>query len=370
MDFMSLAAASAAARRREVDQHQRRRRTATGLTGTDYAVEKARRQGLDQPPAVRGRRRQRRARRPGRSAARPWPRTPSPSATCSTRQYSLTVGDISNIEQPGADRRRPHEAECRGPRQHGHVGVGGDPDGYTDEEPAPAWPPPTSPGSRPRSWSTIPTSELDPALLRAHLMATAIAHDDVTGKSNDYGLGRVSGYLAHWDHTNNDGWSNYWFYGGVSTAGGYAYGDITVPPGTKRLVVVLTWDEPAASAGASRAVTYDLDLWADQHRRTAAIRPARAASIASRLHRRQRRVHRRQQSAGRHVPVEGRPRQRPDLRGCPTAWPPRSSAATRRPSHDGLRDGSGDAPVVGSTFPVTMRVVDPVLRGVGRPGRT
>ena len=30
-------------------------------------------------------------------------------------------------------------------------------------------------------------------MLRAHLMATAIAHDDVTGKSNDYGLGRVSG---------------------------------------------------------------------------------------------------------------------------------------------------------------------------------
>ena len=48
---------------------------------------------------------------------------------------------------------------------------------------------------------------MHPALLRAHLMATAIAHDDVTGKSNDYGLGRVSGYVAHWDHTNNDGWS-------------------------------------------------------------------------------------------------------------------------------------------------------------------
>jgi hypothetical protein len=34
-----------------------------------------------------------------------------------------------------------------------------------------------------------------PAFLRSHLMATAIAHDDVTGKSNDFGLGRVSGYL-------------------------------------------------------------------------------------------------------------------------------------------------------------------------------
>ena len=36
---------------------------------------------------------------------------------------------------------------------------------------------------------------------------------------------------------------------------GFAYGDVTVPAGTQRLVVVLTWDEPAASAGASRAVT-------------------------------------------------------------------------------------------------------------------
>jgi hypothetical protein len=44
---------------------------------------------------------------------------------------------------------------------------------------------------------------------------------------------------------------------------GYPYGDVTVPPGTRRLVVVLTWDEPAASAGASRAVSYDLNLWAD-----------------------------------------------------------------------------------------------------------
>ena len=39
------------------------------------------------------------------------------------------------------------------------------------------------------------------------------------------------------------------------SAFGFAVGDITVPPGAKRLVVVLTWDEPPASAGASRAVT-------------------------------------------------------------------------------------------------------------------
>jgi hypothetical protein len=93
-------------------------------------------------------------------------------------------------------------------------------------------------------------------------MATAIPHQDVTGQSNEYGLGRVSGYLAHWAHTNNDGWSTHWFDGGVNGFG-FAYGDVTVPPGTQRLVVALTWDEPAASAGASRAVAYNLDLWVD-----------------------------------------------------------------------------------------------------------
>ena len=101
---------------------------------------------------------------------------------------------------------------------------------------------------------------LNPALLRAHLMATAIGHDGATGKANDYGLGRVSGYLAHWAHPNSDGWSTYWSSGYVNSSG-YQYRDITVPPNTRRLVVVMTWDEAPASAGASRAVLYDLDLW-------------------------------------------------------------------------------------------------------------
>jgi hypothetical protein len=103
-----------------------------------------------------------------------------------------------------------------------------------------------------------------PALLRAHLMATAIAHEDFVSRSNLYGLGRVSGYVSHWDHPNSAGWSTYKFWGGVNSQG-FQYNDIVVPSGTKRLIVVLTWDEPAASAGASRAVTYDLDLWVDRN---------------------------------------------------------------------------------------------------------
>jgi len=103
-----------------------------------------------------------------------------------------------------------------------------------------------------------------PSLLRAHMMATAIAHDDVTGKSNDFGLGRVSGYLEHWAQFDAAGWTTNWFWGGVNSSG-FQFGDVTVPAGAQRLVVVMTWDEPAASAGASRAVTYDLDLWIDQN---------------------------------------------------------------------------------------------------------
>ena len=93
-------------------------------------------------------------------------------------------------------------------------------------------------------------------------MATAIAHDDLPGKSDTFGLGRVSGYLAHWDHPNNDGWHTHRFWGNVTSLG-YQVRDITVPPNTRRLVVVMTWDEPPASAGASRAVMYDVDLWLD-----------------------------------------------------------------------------------------------------------
>ena len=103
-----------------------------------------------------------------------------------------------------------------------------------------------------------------PALLRAHLMATAIGHEDTSQKTFDYGLGRVSGYLAHWDHQNNDGWATHKFWGGV-TSQGFQYHDITVPVGAKRLVMVLAWDEPQASAGASQALSYDVDLYVDHN---------------------------------------------------------------------------------------------------------
>jgi serine protease AprX len=109
-----------------------------------------------------------------------------------------------------------------------------------------------------------PYFRFNPALLRAHMMGTAVARHDVTAKSNDYGLGHASGYVAHWTHPNSDGWSTYTFSGSVNSEA-YHYTDIDVPAGAKRLVVVLTWDEPPASAGATGAVTWDLDLWVDRN---------------------------------------------------------------------------------------------------------
>jgi hypothetical protein len=109
-----------------------------------------------------------------------------------------------------------------------------------------------------------------PYLLRAHLMATAILHDDTTspadntaGGRNDHGMGRVDAYLAHWAMDDPNGWQTAWSWG-VVNAGTFISHDLTVPDGAERLVVVMTWDEPPASAGAPAAVIYDLDLWADR----------------------------------------------------------------------------------------------------------
>jgi subtilisin family serine protease len=108
-----------------------------------------------------------------------------------------------------------------------------------------------------------------PQLLRAHLMASAIPHEDQTvppnntdGGRNDYGLGRVSDYEAHWARPNPNGWQTRWAWQTI-TDKKWGYFDVDVPSNTDRIVAVMTWDEPEASAGASRAVTYDLDLWAD-----------------------------------------------------------------------------------------------------------
>ncbi len=206
----------------------------------------------------------------------------------------------------------------------------------------------------------------NPALLRAHMMASAIAHADVTRKSNDYGLGQVSGYLEHWARFDANGWNSNWFWGGVN-ASAFQAGDITVPAGTQRLVVVLTWDEPAASAGASRAVTYDLDLWVDHNADCSDPRGA-CGEYLVRFQHRQCRVRRRRQSSGGHLSVEG----------LAVQCPQRLHASLRHGLHDHPRrsDPTPDGlPVDRGEHRSWLHLrgrrdrLGPVLRGVGRSGR-
>ena len=173
-------------------------------------------------------------------------------------------------------------------------------------------------------------------------MATAIPHNDVTGKSNDYGLGRVSGYLAHWSHTNNDGWSTHWFDGGINSFG-FAYGDITVPrhPAPRRRCSPGTSRRPAPGRAGPSPTTWTCG--SDHNDRTAATRAARVRGVRVAFRHRQRRVRGRQQPAGRQLPAEGRAGQRPDL---PAALrhdrhdhPRRSDAG-----HDRRPDAAGDEP--------------------------
>ncbi len=109
-----------------------------------------------------------------------------------------------------------------------------------------------------------------PHLLRAHMMASSILHNDddtprnnSSGGRNTYGLGRASTYISHWARSGSNGWSGHWASRSITNSS-WGYRDITVPSGTDRLVVVMTWDEDAASSGASKAVKYDLDLWVDR----------------------------------------------------------------------------------------------------------
>ena len=118
-----------------------------------------------------------------------------------------------------------------------------------------------------------------PALARARLMASAIRVDAwlaspeafPADNSNGpgwlqarYGLGKASARTSVLMRNQADGWTN---GGSVATlaAGEYGHRDITVRPGTSRLDVVLTWDEPPAEAIGS-TVLNDFDLYLDHGR--------------------------------------------------------------------------------------------------------
>ncbi|MDE0421765.1 MAG: S8 family serine peptidase [Gammaproteobacteria bacterium] len=124
----------------------------------------------------------------------------------------------------------------------------------------------------------IPGLREEPAALRAHLMAGAIRpagfledtdgfrrhNTDGPGRlQNVYGLGKVSARTAVLTRDDDDGWT----VGAVAfdaDADSYAYHDVVVPPGSSRLDVVLSWDEPPAELIVT-PVLHDLDLWVDPH---------------------------------------------------------------------------------------------------------
>ena len=107
-----------------------------------------------------------------------------------------------------------------------------------------------------------------PQRVRARLMASSLLHDDIiepTTNGGDgrggVGLGRISSIIAHDDRDEPNGW----FHAedaGFMTGSTFSI-TTTVPEGAERLVAVLVWDEPAASAGDAQAVTFDYDLWID-----------------------------------------------------------------------------------------------------------
>ena len=103
-----------------------------------------------------------------------------------------------------------------------------------------------------------------PWAARARFMASSFLHEDDTSlpNVNTYGLGRVSSYTAHWGLSGANGWT-YFSSSRFVNANNYGERQITVDEGTERLVVVMTWDEPAASSGDSEARLWDLELWID-----------------------------------------------------------------------------------------------------------
>ena len=181
----------------------------------------------------------------------------------------LTVGDITNGSSRGATGDGRMKPNVVAPGNLVTSARAGTTNQYTNKQGCSMATPHVS-GLAATLLQHYPDFRGRPYLLRAHLMASAIPHDDVTtpannnnGGRNTYGLGRVASYVAHWARNNANGWSSHWTSGTVTNTN-WRQRDITVPAGTRRLVVVATWDEPAASAGASAAVIHDLDLWVDR----------------------------------------------------------------------------------------------------------
>ncbi len=107
-----------------------------------------------------------------------------------------------------------------------------------------------------------------PATLSAVLMAGATTKDNVvlttpstvsTNHLNVYGAGRVEAYKSHYGGPGSTLW--FWGYTQGSTSTGVV--DFDVLAGATRVVVVMTYNETAASSGASAALVNDFDMYID-----------------------------------------------------------------------------------------------------------
>lgn len=107
------------------------------------------------------------------------------------------------------------------------------------------------------------------ALYRAWAMASSLPWQDTTASGawgqlpaahlNSHGMGRLSALLAHHGPIADSNALLAWGTIGTATQ----TFDVGVPTGTTRLVVVMTYDDPAAAAGANPAIVDDLDLYVD-----------------------------------------------------------------------------------------------------------
>ncbi|MBL8898360.1 MAG: S8 family serine peptidase, partial [Planctomycetes bacterium] len=100
------------------------------------------------------------------------------------------------------------------------------------------------------------------SMARAWAMGTAVSWQDGAGSNlNRYGLGRISAVKAQ-EGGGSYPWVRSW--AGSTITSETDTMDISVGSGCTRLVIVLTWDDPQSSSGASRAIVNDIDLWVDQ----------------------------------------------------------------------------------------------------------
>ena len=106
----------------------------------------------------------------------------------------------------------------------------------------------------------------EPARLASLLMATATTRNNQLLESeNDshldtYGTGRVDAYRAVYE-TSEMEWTNWGFN---QNPGTWNFGDFTVGSGATRLVVCMHYNESSISAGASKALLNDFDLYIDR----------------------------------------------------------------------------------------------------------